>query len=123
MPPSSSPPWCFSAWIVATRTTTLGAMPPEPADDVDELLEAHVGAEAALGDDVVAELEPEPVGDERVVAVRDVRERAAVDERRLALGGLHEVRLQRLLEQHRHRAGGADLLGGHRLARRRSSRP
>ena len=48
----------------------------EAADDVDELLEAHVGAEAALGHDPVTELEAEPVGDERVVAVGDVGERA-----------------------------------------------
>ena len=27
-PPSGSPPWCFSAFTVATRTIALGAMPP-----------------------------------------------------------------------------------------------
>ena len=86
------------------------------ADDVDELLEAHVGAEAALGDEVVGELRAEQVGHERVVAVGDVGERPAVDERGLTLHGLHEVRLQRFLEQDGHRAGGADLLRGHRRA-------
>ena len=88
----------------------------EAADDVDELLEAHVGAEAALGHDPVAELEAEPVGDERVVAVGDVGEGPAMEERRLTLERLDEVRLQRLLEEHRHRARGPDLLGGHGLA-------
>ena len=94
----------------------VGPQVAEPADDVEELLHAHVGAEAALGDDVVGELEGDAVGDDRVVAVRDVRERAAVDERRLPLQRLHEVRLDRLLEQHGHRAGRAQLLGGDRLA-------
>ncbi len=46
----------------------------------------------------------------------DVRERPAVEERRLALERLHEIRLDRVLEEHGHRAGGADLLGGDRLA-------
>ena len=89
---------------------------PEPAHDVHELLHPHVRGEAALGDDVVRELQRDAVGDEGVVAVRDVRERPAVHERRLALERLHEVRLDRLLQQHRHRAGRADLLRGDRLA-------
>ena len=92
------------------------------ADDVEELLHAHVGAEAALGDDVVAELERDAVGDERVVAVRDVRERPAVDERRLALERLHEVRLDRLLEQHGHRAGRPAAARRSRARPRRSCR-
>ncbi len=73
-------------------------------------------AEAGLGDDVVAELQRDAVGDERVVAVRDVRERAAVDERGLALERLDEVRLDRVLQEDGHRAGGAQLLGRDRLA-------
>ena len=73
-------------------------------------------AKPGLGDHVVAELERDAVGDERVVAVRDVRERAAVDERRLPLERLHEVRLDRVLEDDGDRAGRADLLGGDGLA-------
>ena len=95
----------------------------EAADDVDELLEAHVGAEAALGDDVVAQLEAEPVADQRAVAVRDVGERAAVDERRLPLERLDEVRLQRVGQQRGHRAGGAELLRRHGLAFEGRARP
>ena len=75
--------------------------------DVEELLHAHVRREARLGHDVLAELEPDPIGDERVVAVRDVRERAAVDEGRLTFERLHEVRLDRVLQDDGHRAGGA----------------
>src|SRR6185312_10568423 len=43
-------------------------------------------------------------------------ERAAVDERRLALERLDEVRLDRVLEQNGHRAGRLQLLGRDRLA-------
>src|SRR5690349_17920560 len=39
-----------------------------------------------------------------------------MDERGLALERLHEIRLDRVLEQDGHRAGRAKLLGGHRLA-------
>ena len=93
----------------------------DAADDVEELLHSHVRAEAGLGDDVVAELERDEVGDERVVAVRDVGERPAVDERGLPLERLDEVRLERVLEQHRHRAGRPQLLGRGR-ARARTCR-
>ena len=46
--------------------------------------------------------------------MRDVRERPCVDERRLALDRLHEVGLDRVLEQNGHRAGDLQILGGHR---------
>ncbi len=36
----------------------------DPAGDVEELLHPHVGGEAGLGDQVLAELEPDAVGDE-----------------------------------------------------------
>ena len=86
------------------------------ADDVEELLHPHVRAEAALRDDVVSELQRHAVRDERVVAVRDVRERAAVDERGLAFERLHEVGLDRLLQEDGHRSGGAQLLRRYGLA-------
>ena len=115
-PPSGSPPWCLSARTVVTRHDRVRPQPADPADDVEELLHAHVRAEAALGDDVVAELQADEVGDERVVAVRDVGERPAVDERRLALERLDEVRLDRVLEKHGHRARRLQLLGDDGLA-------
>ena len=91
----------------------------DAADDVHELLHPEVGGEARLGDQELTQLETDPVGDDRVVAVRDVRERAGVHEAELALERLHDVRLQRVLQQHRHRAGRPDLLCGDRLAFRR----
>ena len=46
----------------------------------------------------------------------DVGERAAVHHHRLTLEGLHEVRLQRVLEQHGHGARRAEVLRGNGLA-------
>ncbi len=88
----------------------------DAARDVEELLHPHVRGEARLGDHVLAELEGDAVGDERVVAVRDVREGAAVHERGLPFERLHEVRLDRVLQQHRERARRLELLRRDRLA-------
>ena len=76
----------------------------DAADDVHELLHPEVGREARLRDHELAELERDPVGDDRVVAVGDVRERARVHEAELPLERLHDVRLDRVLQQHGHRA-------------------
>jgi hypothetical protein len=97
-------------------STRRGHEPAEAADDVAELLESEVGREPALGDHVVAELERDPVLDDRVVGVRDVAEGTRVDHDRLALERLDEVRLERVLHDHRHRARDLELLGGHGLA-------
>ena len=78
---------------------------PRPAHDVAELLEAQVAREPRLGHDVVGELQRHPVLDDRVVRVRDVAERPGVDQRRLSLERLHQVRLERVLHDHGHRAG------------------
>ena len=64
----------------------------------------EVGAEAGLGEHDVAEREAELGRHERVAAVGDVAERAAVHQRRPALEGLHQVGQDRVLEQQRHRA-------------------
>ena len=47
----------------------------------------------------------------------------AMDEGRVVLERLHQVRRERVLEQRRHRAGGRQSLGGHRLSCRASGRP
>ena len=99
-----------------------GHEPADAADDVEELLHPHVRAEAALGHHVVAELEADAVGDQRVVPVRDVGERAAVDQSRLALERLDQVGLERIFEHDRHRPGRPQLLGGDRLALERVAR-
>ena len=92
------------------------------ADDVHELLHPQVRAEPRLGDDVVAELERDAVGQHRVVAVGDVGERTGVHEHRLALERLHQVGLDRVAHQHGHRAGRPEIVGGDRLAAERRDR-
>ncbi len=84
--------------------------------DVEELLAAEVGAEAGFGHHVVGELERGGGGEHRVAAVRDVGERAAVDEGRRAFQRLHQVGRQRVLEQRGHRALRLDVGGAHRFA-------
>ena len=74
-----------------------------PAFDVDELFRAQVRAESGFGDDVVRELQRRLGRDHRVAPVRDIGERAAVNEGGVVLEGLHEIRLQRVLQQDRHR--------------------
>ena len=99
--------------------------PRRAALDVEELLRAHVGPEAGLGRDDLVRGERDAVGDDRVVAVGDVRERPAVDERRAALERLEQVRLDRVDQQDRHRARDADVLARDGLAvgRRRHHDP
>ena len=101
----------------------LGLQPAHATLDVEELLGAEVGAEPRFGDDDVGERERRARRENAVAAVRDVAERPGVHEGRSALERLHEIRANRVLEQQRHRAGGAQLAGSHRtLARRRRSR-
>ena len=96
-----------------------GAVRPQArvaALDVAELLEAAVGAEAALGDEVPVahQAEGDLVGDDGAVAVGDVGEGTGVDQDRRVLQGLHQVGHHGVLEQDRHRPGRAQVLGGHR---------
>jgi hypothetical protein len=91
----------------------VGRESGRPALDVEELLGAHVGAEAGLGADDLVRREGEAVRDDRVVAVGDVRERPAVDEGGAALQRLEQVRLDRIREQRGHRAGHPQVLGRH----------
>ncbi len=87
------------------------------AFDVEEFLGPEIGAEARLGDDVIGELQPRSRRDDRIAAVRDVGEGAAVHDRRDALQGLHEVRAHREPQQRRHRASRLEIAHGDRLLR------
>src|SRR5690606_35922270 len=82
--------------------------------DVEELLGPQVGAEAGFGNDVVGQLERGLGRGDRVAAVGDVGERAAVDERRVVLQRLHQVRLNCRRQQHGHRTAGIDVRRTHR---------
>jgi hypothetical protein len=57
--------------------------------DVEEFLHPDVGAETALGYDIIRQLERDLVGDDGGVSMRDVRERSCVHKRRLAFERLH----------------------------------
>ena len=77
--------------------------------DVEEFLGTQVGAEAGFGHRVFAQAQAVR-GHHGVAAVRDVGERAAVHEGRVAFQRLHQVRHQRVLQQHGHGAVGAQVL-------------
>eukprot|EP01036_Dinobryon_divergens_P042637 gene42637-56672_t len=79
--------------------------------DVEELLRTQIRAEAGLGHHVVSELQARARGDDRVAAMGDVGEGAAMDEGGIAFERLHEVRLQRVLEKNRHRRRRLDVGG------------
>ena len=80
--------------------------------DVEELLRTQVGAKAGLGDAVVAQLERHARGLDRVAAVGDVGERAAVDDGRRVLERLHQVGHESVLEKDGHRPRDLDVLSG-----------
>src|SRR5450759_891034 len=105
----------------ADEYRAVRSQPAHAALDVAELLEAHVRPETCLGHGVVSELERDAVRDDRGVAVRDVAERARVHEDRTALHVLQEVRHDRVLHEHRHRAGDLEVLGRDRTAVARTS--
>ena len=79
--------------------------------DVEEFFRAEIGAETGFGDDIVGELQRRRGGDDRVAAMRDVGERAAMHEGRVVLQRLHEVGLHGVLEQHGHGAVGLEVAG------------
>ena len=91
--------------------------PAEAAHDVAELLEAEVAGESSLGHHVVRRLQRNLVRQDRVGGVRDVPERARVDQRRLPFERLHDVRLDGFLHDHGHGAAHPQHVGRHRLAR------
>jgi len=90
----------------------VGAQPAHPALDVEEALRPHVGAESGLRHQVVAGPAADEVTDNRRVAVGDVAEGPGVNDGRGALQRLDQVGFDRLQQQHRHRAGGVQVVGG-----------
>ena len=89
------------------------AQASEAALEVDELLRAEVGAEAGLRHGPIGVSEGGLRRRHRVAAVRDVGERAAVDEGGVALERLDEVGRQRIGEKRRHGAVDAEVARGH----------
>ena len=83
--------------------------------DIEKFLGAEIGSKTGFGDDVVGQLERGFGGDHRVAAVRDIGERAAVDEGGVIFQRLHQVRHEGILQQYRHRARRVDVARQHRL--------
>ena len=89
-------------------TASVGLEPADPALDVEEPLGAHVGAEAGLGDErsrCARMAMRSAMTDDVPVAM--LPNGPAVDEGRPALERLQQVGLEGVLEDHRHRPGGA----------------
>ena len=93
----------------------VGFQACQTALDVQELLGTQVGAEASLGDHIVAEFQGCGGGLHAVAAVGDVGEGAAVDDGGGAFQGLDQVGLDGILEQGRHGALGLQIMGSDRL--------
>ena len=84
--------------------------------DIEEFLRAQIGAEAGLGHDVVGQFQCRRRRRHRIAAMGDVGERPAVDESRVVLQRLDDIRHQRVFQQHRHRRRRLDVGRAHRLA-------
>jgi len=115
--------FCFRhAAVVFQRTNSCdqnhaaGVQTAVAALDVEELLCAQIRAETCLGHAVVAQFQRQLCGTERVAAVRNVGERAAVNQRRRMLQGLYQVRLEGILQQCCHSTVCAQILGINRIA-------
>ena len=74
-----------------------------------KFLGAEIGAETGFGYHIVAELQRGPRRNHRIAAMRDIGERAAMNQRRIVFQRLHQIRRQRVFEQRGHRAGGFDV--------------
>ena len=92
-----------------------GLQPGLAAFDVEELLRAEIRAEPRLGHHIIGQPQSGARRDHRIAAMRNIGERPAMDERRRALQRLDEVGLDRLRQQHRHRAIRLEVARRHRL--------
>ena len=72
--------------------------------DIEELFRTQISAEAGFRHGVIAELSGCLGSEDGVATVGDIGEGAAVYKGRSALQGLHQIRLDRVLEQRGHRA-------------------
>ena len=86
------------------------------AEDIVEFLRAEVSAETSLRDGVFAMAEGHLGGQKRVAAVGDVGERSAVNHCGRILGGLYEVGLDSVVEEHHNGACHAQVANGEGLA-------
>ena len=88
---------------------SIRLQPSLTALDVEELLRTKIGPKAGFRYDVIRQFQSGCRRHHRVTAVCDVRKRTAVHQRRIVFDRLHEVWLQRILEQRSHRPLGVQL--------------
>ncbi len=115
----------FDCWTAAVHLErahgsnqyhTVGDQAGVAAFDVEEFFHADVSAETGLCDYIIGQLESNSVGNDRTVAVRDIRERSGVYESRGAFQSLHQGGHDRVLHQDSHGTGSADVFGSDGLA-------
>ncbi len=87
----------------------------EAALDVQELLCSQIGTEASLGHAPVSERERHARSHDGVASMRDVGEGASMHEHRIPLQGLHQIRLQRILEKRAHGTFRLEVMRRYRL--------
>ena len=93
--------------------------PGDGALEVHEALQAHVGSEAGLGEDVAAvagSCRGDAVGDDRGASGGDVAEGAGVDQDGGALAGAQEIGLEGVAQDGTHGPGRLEVLGADPLA-------
>ena len=90
---------------------SAGANARHAALNVEELLGTQIGTEAGLGNSDIAKAHRHTRGHDRVAAVGNVGEGAAVDKRGRALERLHQVGLERILKQRGHGTLGLKVAG------------
>ena len=115
------------ATVVLKRTSGrddhdgAGANARHAALDVEELLGTQIGTEAGLGNGNIAKTHSHTRGHDGVAAVGDIGEGTAVDKRGRTLERLHQIGLERILEQCGHgtlglKVAGTDGLAGKAIA-------
>lgn len=94
--------------------------------NVAELLHAHIRTESTLSQDIAntvgritllrtRKLQRHPVRQDRRVSMRDVRERPSMHKHRRSLQRLHQIRLHRILHQHRQRTSHPNIIRRNRI--------
>ena len=94
----------------------IGGEVGSPAFDVAEFFGPQIGTKAGLGDGKIGERECRLGSGNRIAAVCNVGKRSAMNERRRAGNGLHQIGTNGIDEQCRHRAGGLQIAGSDRRA-------
>ena len=115
-PAGVNPPWYFTALAVATITAALGCRPAMRHLMLKNFSAPRSLPKPASVTTTSASFSASSRGDGPVGALGDVGERPGVDERGRAFQRLHQVRMDRIAEQHQHRAFGLDVAGEDGLA-------